>query len=138
MTIVRMQHGAKSRPAIFPHWLRLLFLGILLAISITGLLLVNGYVSQKNLRMPAYGLFLVFGATAMGLLLLRLDEWRQLRRWCGWKCPSCSATYELREFSEVHFWGTEAKKKRAGVLLTCAKCGDETAFEETGNVHSST
>ena len=134
MTSVRMQHRAKSRPVGFPSWLKLVLLGMLLAFCVLGLLLVDEYVQQSSLRTTAYGLLLVVGAVALGLMLLRFDELRQLRRWNAWKCPLCSAKYQLRQFSAVRFWGTEKKKTRAGVLLICSQCDRETAFDEAGNV----
>ena len=131
----QVQRGVKTRTVSIPTWLKWGFLLFLLAMSITGLLVVDEYVDQSSIKNIAYGVFFVLGAVALGLMLLRLDELRQLRRWNTWNCPHCSTQYRLREFSEVRFWGTEKTKTRAGVLLTCQQCGDETAFDEAGKIH---
>ncbi|MCH2127503.1 MAG: hypothetical protein MK179_00105 [Pirellulaceae bacterium] len=137
MTTVRTQSGTKSRSTILPARIKLACWTVLLLISIAGLVFTDDYVPNKDLHTHAYGVFLVVGAVAMGCLMMRLDEWRQMKRWNSWSCPKCSTSYALKDFSKVQYWGTAEQKKRAGVLLSCHECGETTAFHEKGGVRNS-
>ena len=119
-----------------PISIQLSAIGTLLVAAIAGIYFLGGYVEKPWLRNGGYGICLLTGAIAFGLLLLRLDELRQLRRWKAWKCPNCGKPYQVKRFLDVRFWGTKEKGAREGVLLRCANCEKETAFNDTGTVQS--
>ena len=117
-----------------PRGLYFICLACLMGVAVIGLYMVDSIFTNPFLRTIGYSLFVVLGAGSMGLTLLRLDEYRQLRRWQQWKCPQCGKKYRFAQFPDVKFWAAENTSRRAGVLLSCAECGVESAFDNNGHV----
>lgn len=109
----------------------------LLGVALAGMFVLDNLIETQWLRNVGYAVSLVIGAIAVGLTLLRLDELRQVRKWNNWPCLHCGEKYKIKEFGDVKSWRSKEKGGRAGVLLSCAQCGDETAFDEQGNPRGS-
>ena len=131
MTSADIRTNIPSRRSGIPIWVTIILMSSLLAVAIVGLYCVDFIFDDPLFKKGAYAVCLFMGAIALGLLLLRADEFRQIRRWNTWRCANCSKHYQLRSFGEVKFWGTQ-EGKRAGVLLTCWRCNKETAFDFSG------
>ena len=135
MTSAQGEAGASTPRSNWPRWLHFVIMACFTVIAVLGLYFVENFFTNFYLRTIGYCVFVVLGAGSIGLILLRFDEWRQLHRWQQWKCPQCGEKYRIRQFSDVKFWAKERTGRRAGVLLRCAECDVESAFENSGHLH---
>lgn len=136
MTRVRAHPEVSTHRFRLPGWLRVAGMTCVLITASAALWFMEDITPDSNMRRIGYGVALVGGAITLGMILLRLDEQRQILKWSQWVCPHCHRRYQLAQFSDVKFWSHKDTGKRAGVMLPCSLCNHETAFDTSGKAHS--